>query len=75
MLSLINCLTRLGDHQHLHRERALAELNGKDLGDEELQASLKIIELMFKSRRWEDRFGAITGATSVQKRFSSQADV
>lgn len=59
MLSLIKILTRLGDRQHLVREKALEEFALLTFDSDEAEVCINYITMMYNSRRWEDRFGAI----------------
>lgn len=74
---------RLGDRLHLNREQAYSALDTQILpqivqasvGDHEdllghaRQILLDITKVLFNSARWEDRFGAINGATLLIQYF------
>jgi ATP sulfurylase len=67
MLSLIKILTRLGDRQHLVREKAYEELTQSNFDAEEAEVCINYITMMYNSQRWEDRFGAIRASVVLTK--------
>jgi len=68
MSSIISIIARLGDHQHIQREKAAAELcSVKTLTEDEMQLCFAYLEEMSKSKRWEDRYGSIKGLISLLK--------
>jgi len=77
---LVNKLSKLGDRLHLNREQALTALETSVLpglvekcSDEEREQWICIIidvlKLLFNSKRWEDRFGAVCGSAILIKFF------
>lgn len=68
MLNLVKTLTRLGDRQLLVREKAALELENFNFTAESAEIATSFITVMFSSQRWEDRFGAILGCTSLAKK-------
>lgn len=67
MLALVKTLTRLGDRQHLVREKAALELEEFSFEYESAEMATSFIGMMYSSQRWEDRFGAILGSIALAK--------
>ena len=67
MLSLIKILTRLGDRQHLVREKAFEEFALLTFDSDEAEVCINYITMMYNSQRWEDRFGAIRASVVLAK--------
>jgi len=59
MLTLVKILSRLGDRQHIVRERAAFELEDYEFNFESAEITQSFVNVMFSSQRWEDRCGAI----------------
>ena len=76
MSSIIPILARLGDHQHIQREKATSEFCSLNtLTEVERQLCFVHLEEMSKSKRWEDRYGSIKGLMSLLKMHPSFKDV
>jgi hypothetical protein len=76
MSSIIPILARLGDHQHIQREKATSELCSlQTLSEEERQLCFAHLDEMSKSKRWEDRYGSIKGLISLLTMHPSCKDV
>lgn len=75
MLNLVKVLTRLGDRQHLIREKAALELEDSTFTVESTEIATSFLTVMFSSQRWEDRYGAILGCTALaRKSFALSTD-
>ena len=71
MLNLIKTLTRLGDRQHIVRDKAAIELEDFEFDSDTAEVATSVLNVMFSSTRWEDRFGAVLGCTVLSSKARS----